>query len=109
MTTGANGDVMHGLKATQSGRITISLLKTATGNALFNQMYRYQATSSAFWGRNILTIANPVTGDAIVASAGAFVKHTDIGYSAEPGMNVWAFDFGVIAEVLGNGLQNTGI
>jgi hypothetical protein len=109
MTIGANGDGMHSLKATTASRITISLLKTATGNALMNQLYAYQSKSSAFWGQNIITIANPVSGDAIVATGGAFVKQSDIGYSTEAGLNTWAFDFIATSEVLGNGLQNTGL
>ena len=74
-----------------------------------SQLYRYQAISSAFWGRNIVTVTNPVSGDAIVATGGAFVKQSDLGYSTEGGLNVWAFEFIAIAETLGNGLQNTGL
>lgn len=109
MTVGANGSVMHSLRASKAARVTISLLKTGIGNAMMSDLYNRQAVSAAYWGQNILTITNPVSGDAITASAGAFVKQSDIAYSAEAGLNVWAFDFGEVAEVLGNGLQNTGI
>ena len=109
MVIGANGDGMHSLKASHAARITISLLKTATGNAQMSQLYRYQAISSAFWGRNIVTVTNPVSGDAIVATGGAFVKQSDLGYSTEGGLNVWVFEFIAIAETLGNGLTNTGL
>ena len=109
MVTGANGDGMHSMNASTACRITISLLKTATGNAQMNALYRYQAESSAFWGRNIITITNPVSGDSIVATAGAFLKQSDVGYSAEAGLNSWVFEFIAISEVLGNGLQTTGL
>jgi hypothetical protein len=109
MVIGANGDGMHSLKASTASRITISLLKTGTGNAQMNQLYSYQQASSAFWGQNILTITNPVSGDSIVASAGSFKKQADVAYSADAGMMVWEFDFISTMEVLGNGLNNTGL
>ena len=43
----------------------------------------------------------------ITATAGAFVKQTDVGYSAEGGMNNWAFDFIETAQVLGDSYQTT--
>ena len=109
MVIGANGDGMHSLKASKASRITISLLKTATGNAMFNQLYRFQAQSSAYWGQNILVITNPISGDVVTATGGSFIKQSDIGYSGEGGLNVWAFDFIDTDEVLGNGLQRTGL
>lgn len=109
MIIGANGDGMHSLKATRAVRITISLLKTGRGNALMNQMYETQAISSAYWGNNMLVVTNPVSGDVVTASGGAFDKHTDIGYSTEAGLNVWAMDFVNASIVLGNGLQLTGL
>lgn len=109
MVTGANGDGMHSLRASNAAGLSISLLKSATGNAQLNQLYRYQKTSAAYWGQNIVTISNPVTGDAMIFTGGAFAKQTDIGYSSEGGMNVWPFDFIDSDQVLGNGLQATGI
>jgi len=109
MTIGANGDGMHSLKASSASRVTISLLKTATGNAQMNEMYRYQAVSSAYWGQNVLTITNPISGDSITCTGGAFIKQTDVGYSAEGALNVWAFDFIATSEILGNGYISTGL
>jgi hypothetical protein len=109
MNIGAAGDGMHSLIAAKAGRVTVSLLKTAPGNAQMNQIYRFQQTSAAYWGQNIITISNPVTGDAVVCSACAFVKQPDIAYTTEGGMMEWAFDSINIDEVLGNSYQNTGI
>lgn len=109
MTVGANGDGMHSLHASNSGRVTVSLLKTGIGNAQLNQLYNYQKTSSANWGQNVLTLTNPVTGDSVTCTAGAFVKQSDLGYGTEGGMNTWAFDFVDIDEILGNGYQVTGL
>lgn len=109
MTVGANGDGMHSLRASKSGRITIQLLKTSSGNAMLNQVYNYQSQSSANWGQNQITISNPVTGDNITAQDGAFVRQSPLGFSSEGGINTWMLDFVIIDEILGNGYQNTGL
>jgi hypothetical protein len=106
---GANGDGMHSLHAAKGGRVSISLLKTAPGNAQMSQLYNFQSLSAANWGRNNLAIKNPVTGDAIMCAAGAFTKQSDVGYSVDGGLNVWEFEFITIDEVLGNGLNPTGL
>ena len=108
MTIGANGDGMHSLKASRGGQVTITLLKTATGNALLNRLYRYQSQSSAYWGQNILTVTNPITGDVATATGGAFRKQADLAYRTEGGYNVWSFDFIAIDEVLGDSFASTG-
>ena len=107
MTIGAAGDGMHSLSASKAGRVQITLLKTAPGNAMLNALYRYQSLSAATWGLIQLSIMNPVTGDSVTAAGGAFVKQSDLGYAAEGGFNVWAFNFVDIDEVLGNGFQPT--
>jgi hypothetical protein len=109
MTIGANGDGMHSLRASRAGTVTISLLKTATGNAQLNQLYRYQEQSSAYWGRNVITVTNPVSGDVATIVGAAFNKQADLRYSTEGNMNVWAFDCIAIDEILGNGFVSTGL
>lgn len=109
MVLGANGDVMHSMNAARAAVITISLLKTGMGNAMMSQMYSTQEESGSTWANNAMVITNPVTGDTITATGGAFKKHADIGYATEGGLNTWAFDFAYVVQVLGNGLQNTGL
>ena len=109
MNIGAAGDGMHSMIAAKAGRITVSLLKTAPGNAQMSQLYRYQQNTPSTWGQNVISIANPVTGDAINCSACAFVKQSDIVYSTEGGMNEWIFESINIDEVLGNSFSNTGL
>ena len=101
MTIGANGDGMHSLAASKAGRIQVSLLKTAPGNAMLNSLYRYQSLSAATWGQIQLTVSNPVSGDSITARGGAFQKQSDLGYMTEGNLNVWAFNFVDIDETLG--------
>ena len=109
LTIGANGDGMHSLKAGNSGTVTITLLKTANGNAQLSQIFRHQKSSSAYWGGNILNLTNPVTGDVITCIGGAFEKHPDLHYAGEGGMHAWAFKFTSIDIILGNNFQNTGL
>ena len=107
MTIGAAGDGMHSLKATTAVRVSISLLKTGTGNALMNAMYRYQELSSARWGQNTITVTNAVTGDSALITAGAFTKHPDVRYGAEGGMMIWTFDAVSSQIILGDSYQTT--
>lgn len=109
MTVGADGAVMHSLRAGRQGRITLSLLKTSPGNAILNQIYNQQSLSSAQWGQNSLVITNAVTGDNIDAAVVAFVKQPDNINRGEGGVMDWEFDAGFVVEILGNGYQNTGL
>ena len=109
MTVGADGSVMHSLRAGRQGRITVSLLKTSPGNAILNQIYNQQSLSSASWGQNQMQITNAVTGDNITSAYVAFVKQPDNINRGEGGVMDWEFDAGFIVEILGNGYQNTGL
>ena len=109
MVIGAAGDGMHSLRASRSGRVTITLLKTGPGNAMMNQVYNYESLSSAFWGQNQITITNPVSGDNITCQDGAFLKQPEITYSTDGAMNVWEFNFVQIDQILGNNFQATGL
>lgn len=101
MTEGADGNVQHNLIASDSGQITVRLLKTSPQNALLMLAYNFQKSGSAFWGRNIITVANPQTGDITTAQKCAFKKKPDIVYSKEGPMNEWVFDSGKIDTILG--------
>ena len=110
MVIGARGDGMHSLRVSTAARITISLLKTANGNAQMNALYRYQSVpGAAFWGQNTLTIINAISGDAIIATAGAFVRQTDVVYAVEGGLNSWVFDFTATELILGNNYRAKGL
>lgn len=108
MTMGARGDGMHSLRASRAVRVAVSLLKTGNGNAQLNSMFRYQSLSSSRWGSNIITVTNAVTGDSAVASGGAFVKHADLAYRTEGGLNVWEFMCINSEQFLGDSFQTTG-
>ena len=109
LVVGAGGDGMHSMRASKAARATISLLKTGPGNALLSQAYNYQATSAAYWGQNIVTITNPVSGDVVTLQGGAFVKQPEIVNATEANVMEWEFNFTQCDMLLGNGYQATGI
>jgi hypothetical protein len=100
---GADGSWMHSLHASDGGTVTLRLLKTSPMNALLDRMYRFDTTSSANFGLNIISVRNPMTGDSITCQGAAFSKHPDFGAAKEGGTTEWSFKCGRIDTVLGNG------
>lgn len=100
---GADGSVMNSLSADKSGKITVRLLKTSLTNALLSAMFNFQRTSGAFWGQNVLTVANPQTGDVMTAQQCSFQRHAANTYAEEGNVIEWEFDAGVIDPLLGTG------
>ena len=92
MLIGADGEGVHSLRATTAARILIRILKTSPTNAALSQMYRYQSTSSLFWGQNIVTVTNPVTGDNYHATDVAFQKHPSVTWAEDANFNEWSFN-----------------
>lgn len=105
MDIGSDGSVMHSLHAGKAATITFHLLKTSPTNQLFQQLYATQTISSAMHGKNIISVQNPVMGDATSASQCAFKKFPNNNYSKDGNMMDWAFDCGVCDGLLGEGNQ----
>ncbi len=103
MTLGANGNGMHTLVAANAAKSEMSFLKNSPSNAFLNYLYNYQAASSLYWGKNQVTINNPVTGDSVTLLGGAFEKQTDNGYRTQANLLVWPFLFITRADIIGNG------
>lgn len=103
MVTGADGYGMHSLHESKSGRVTIRLLKNSPINRQLNDMYDYQQLSSAYTGKNTLTVSNPAWGDDHICQYGAFVKRPDIGYGKDGATQEWAMNFIYIDTKLGDG------
>jgi len=100
MTIGADGSVMHSLHANKSGRVVVRLLKNSPTNARLSQMAQIQRASSALHGVNVITIANPQTGDKIVCQSVAFGKIPAVNYAKEGGTVEWDFHAGIIDQSL---------
>ncbi len=101
MTTGADGSVMHSLRADKSGMVTIKLLKTSPTNAKLQTMYNVQSLSSAMWGNNIISITQNVSGDKTMCTTCAFVRQPDNDYAANGDTVEWRFHAGQIDEIRG--------
>jgi len=103
MQIGADGRGQHNMIASDACTVTIRLLKTSPVNALLMAAFEFQSSSSSFWGRNVLTVVNPQTGDITTVQAAAFKKRPALTYAKEAGMNEWVFDAIKVNSVLGIG------
>lgn len=103
MLVGADGSVMHSLRASLAGTITVRLLQTSETNAKLSVMFNAQTVSSTLYGKNTITIRNAATGDSIVASQCGFQKMPDLNYAQDGATLEWVFNCGVINEVIGTG------
>ena len=103
MDIGADGSVMHSLRAGKASKITIRLLKNSVTNSLLSAMYNFQTTSAKLWGRNIISVSSGL-GEELTAQQVAFTKQPKLVWSEDGNMNEWIFDAGVTDELLAIGL-----
>lgn len=106
MTIGADGAGQHSLIASDARTVTVRLLKTSPVNAILTAMYNLQSSSSSLWGRNVITIGDTGSGDALTLQAVAFKKIPALTYAKEGGFNEWTFDCIKGDQILGVGLIN---
>ena len=102
MTPGADGEVMHSLKADKSGTVTVRLLYTSPVNATLQTMFNAQSLSSSAWGNNVITIRNKGNNEIIMCRSAAFQKLPDRVFSEEGQMVEWVFDCGKIDVITGS-------
>jgi hypothetical protein len=102
MTVGADGTIMHSLRASDAARVTVRLLKTSPVNAQLSALYRFQKTSAENWGQNVLVITDVIRGDVIANAQVAFAKQANVTYAKDGGMMEWSF-LGSVDELLGAG------
>ena len=108
MTAGADGSVMHSLRAEDSGTATVTVLKTSPLNSMLANLYSAQKESSTTWGQNTISIRDMANGDDITLSGAAFQTVPDISYATEGGTNAWVFDVGRIEWKAGTGGMGRG-
>jgi|SRR5579859_1721480 len=92
MMIGAGGDGVHSLHATKAGKVTIRLLKTSPTNALLEQMYNFQRTSSALHGKNTIVVGSAVSGDKYTCQQAAFKRFPTNLYAKDANVIDWEFD-----------------
>lgn len=103
MLVGADGAVMHSLSADASGAVTVNLLRNSPVNRLLQNLYNYQAQSSANWGRNTITVRDVARGDTVTCQEVAFAKAPDKVFAKEGGTLQWTFHAGKIEVQIGSG------
>lgn len=109
MLIGADGEGVHSLHASQAGRITVRLLKTSPMNSILQTAYDYQRSSSLFWGQNVLTVSNPVTGDDYPCTEVAFEQFPSVTWAQDANFNEWRFQAIKMDPILGAGIAGLGI
>ena len=102
MTPGADGEVMHSLKADKSGTVTVRLLYTSPVNATLQTMFNAQSLSSSAWGNNVITIRNKGNNEIIMCRSAAFQTLPDRTFAEEGQMVEWVFDCGKIDVITGS-------
>lgn len=107
-TMGADGTLMHTLRASNLGKMTFSLLKISAANAILNAAYNFQKTNAALWGSNVITISDVVRGDVAVLTQAAFVKLPDVQWAKDGNMIEWEF-IGLLNEQLGAGVPDINV
>jgi len=104
MLVGADGSFMHSLHADKSATVTVRLLKTSTVNALLQNMYNYQTTTSSNHGRNTIVIRDVARGDTITCYGCAFARAQGPAYAKAGGTVQWTFHCGRVEAQLGIGI-----
>lgn len=98
---GADGSVAYSLVATNAFRATFRLLKTSPTNQQLGQMYATQKTSSLFWGQNVISVTNNITGDTYAGAQGVFMKFPSNNYAKVARIMEWEFMIGQMEVTLG--------
>jgi hypothetical protein len=107
-TPGADGQLMQTLRASNVGKMSISLLKTSRANALLSNMYNFQKGNPALWGTNVITISDVARGDVATLTQAAFVKLPDVQWAKDGNMIEWEFT-GNLDEQLGQGVPDVNV
>lgn len=101
MTVGADGSVMHSLRADKSGTVTLRYIKTSDLNAKLQAMFNVQSLDSSLWGSNLISLTQKASGDKVVCSFCAFSRDPDMTYAEDGDMIEWAFQCGQIDVIRG--------
>jgi hypothetical protein len=73
-TIGADGSVMNSMHSARAGTVTFRLMKTSPNNQRIMQLFSWQHQSTAYWGRNTITIADTARGDLYTLVGCAWVR-----------------------------------
>jgi len=102
---GSDGKIMHSLRASKGGRLTVRLLKTSPTNNYLSVIYNQQSLIPQAWGQNIISARDVLQGDVLRMTSVAFARQPVITYAEDGGMNEWLF-FGALDQLLGVGVPD---
>jgi hypothetical protein len=108
MTVGADGTIMHSLRASNAARVSVRLLKTSPINAALSSLYNFQRQASGTWGQNVMLVSDTQRGDVLSLTQCAFARQPVITYAKDGNMNEWVF-FGALNELLGAGVPDVNV
>ncbi len=91
LTIGADGSGLHSLRADDSAKAMVRLLKNSPVNALLMGMYNFQKLSSENWGINTISLVSAI-GDDLALRFVAFTTLPKVTYDEEGPMNEWEFE-----------------
>jgi len=100
--TAADGTIMTNLHATQTGKVTIRLIKTSPINAVLSQGYAAQRSSAANWAQNTITVTDVVSGDVAGGTNLAYEKFPSDTWAEDGNILEWVF-IGIVNNNLGPG------
>lgn len=107
MKVGADGTVMHSLRASNAARISVRLLKTSPVNAQLQDSYNIQKGSNGtLWGQNIIKVSDIQRGDLVTITQAAFVRQPSLVYAKDGNINEWQFLGTIPAQLLGVGVPS---
>src|SRR5690349_2573098 len=101
MDVGADGAVMHSLRASNAVRVTVRLLKTSPTNAKLSKSYEFQRQYAGNWGQNNIRIADTYRGDVNFLTDLAFTRRAGNVYAEDANMLEWVFQGQMPSAVLG--------
>lgn len=103
MQTGAGGDAMHSLHASNAGKITIRLLKTSRTNALLDSMAAADFSSAAVYGQNTIVIRDAARGDVAIGSGCGFTRKPNNSWAKQGNIIEWSWNVVDLDMKLGSG------
>jgi hypothetical protein len=107
MDIGADGSVQHNLHAGNAATYTFHLQKVSPANQQLMAMYNAQRITSLLWGKNVITVANPISGDSMTGTVAAFKRSANMAYGKDAAVQMWAFDVGHSTGYLGSNNSNS--
>jgi hypothetical protein len=102
-TIGADGSVMNSMHSARAGTVVFRLMKTSPNNARLQQMFHFQHQSSAYWGRNTITIENKALGDKYTLLGCAWVRIPTNTYAKVGNVLEYELHVAIIDSILGGG------